>query len=138
MKAAVLFWIVAFGTMLHAGEIVWQKDLQQAFAKAEREQRPLMVMVEGKYCRWCRKMRYRTLDDKKVIEKLASYVNVRVDKEDGEAMHLLPSVQGVPTVFLFSYDRKVSETAIGYYDADDFLDFFVSFETKKRRRTGTE
>ncbi len=115
-------------TLLSAGDIVWQKDLESALSLAEKEHRLVMVMVEGEHCRWCKKMRYRTLDDARVVQKLSSYVNVRVDENDRTAMKLLPAIRGVPTIFFLSPDRKLLQKVEGYYAADDFLSFFKGIE----------
>jgi uncharacterized protein YyaL (SSP411 family) len=122
--------VTLLGTMLFAGDIVWQKDLAHAFEVAKKENRLLMVFVEGEHCRWCKKMRYRTLDDERVIEKLGHYVNVRVDEADKEAMKELPAIQGVPTIFFLYPNKELVETAMGYYKADDFLSFFKGIEQK--------
>jgi len=111
-------------------EIVWQKDLKSAVSLAKQQQRPLMVMVEGKRCRWCKKMRYRTLEDEAVTAKLQMYVNVRVDEDDKEAMSHLPPVDGVPTIFFFSSQMKLLETSVGYSVAEEFLKHFLKIEKK--------
>ncbi len=111
-------------------EIVWQKDLESAVSLAKEQQLPLMVMVEGKRCRWCKKMRYRTLEDEAVTAKLQKYVNVRVDEENKEAMSHLPPVDGVPTIFFFSPQIKLLETSVGYSVVDDFLKIFPRIEQK--------
>ena len=129
MKVLTLCFIL-LGTLLQAGDILWQKDLQHAFETARKENRLLMVMVEGEHCRWCKKMRYRTLDDEKVSRKLENFVNVRVDEADKKSMKVLPPVKGVPTIFFLYPDGKVIETATGYYGVDDFLSFFKAVEQK--------
>ena len=111
-------------------EIVWQKDLKSAVSLAKQQQLPLMVMVEGKRCRWCKKMRYRTLEDEAVTAKLQGYVNVRVDEDDKEAMSHLPPVDGVPTIFFFSSRMKLLKTSVGYSVADEFLKTFPKIEKK--------
>jgi len=137
MKLIILFFIICSG-WLSAGEIIWQKDLFKAISLAQTEKRPLIVMVEGTHCRWCKKMRYRTLSDERVIAKMASFVNVRVDQEDTKAAALLPKIEGVPTIFFLSSDQKVLETAMGYYDVNDFLSFFISFESKRKQLSQME
>jgi uncharacterized protein YyaL (SSP411 family) len=129
MKPLILL-AVLFGHLLFAVDIVWQKDLQHAFEVAQRENRLLMVFVEGEHCRWCKKMRYRTLEDERVVRKLSRFVNVRVDEADKEAMKDLPAIQGVPTIFFLYPNKEVIETAMGYYRTDDFLSFFKGIEQK--------
>ena len=137
MKYVIVFFLMML-SVISADDIVWQSDLESARKLAKKEHRLMMIMVEGEHCRWCKKMRYRTLGDEKVIAKLASFVNVRVDQEDTKATALLPKIEGVPTIFFMSPDQKVLETAMGYYDVDDFLSFFVSFKAERKKQIGTE
>ncbi len=129
MKKMIVM-LLTLCSLLISADIAWQPEIVKAFEKAEREHKLVMVMVEGKHCRWCKKMRYRTLDDGRVAKKLASYINVRVDEEDKEVMATLPMINGVPTIFFFTPDQKVIERVEGYYDAADFLSFFKEIERK--------
>jgi len=125
--------ILLFSTifsMLFGDELVWQKDLQHAFETAQKESRMIMVMVEGEHCRWCKKMRYRTLGDERVAKALKPYINVRVDEADTMAMQELPPIEGVPTIFFLYPDKKVAETVIGYYSVNDFLSFIKEVNQK--------
>ena len=53
MRAVVIF--LLFATFVNAKAIPWRDNLGQAFEEAKRTQRPLMVLVEGRYCKWCKK-----------------------------------------------------------------------------------
>ncbi|HEY9128928.1 MAG TPA: thioredoxin family protein, partial [Sulfurovum sp.] len=75
----------------------WMKDVNSAFALAKKEKKNVMVLVEGENCRWCKKMKYRTLQDEAVEKRLEKFVLLKVMREDASAMSLLPSVKGVPT-----------------------------------------
>ena len=132
MKKSVLSFLLTC-SILFGGGIVWQKDLHTAMEKAQTEHKLLMVFVESEHCRWCKKMRYRTLQDDKVIAKLKPYISVRVDEGDRRTMAALPQVDGVPTIFFMTPDNKMIETAVGYFDTYDFLSFFESVDLKMHR-----
>ena len=117
-------------SMLMANNIVWQKDLNSALELAKKENRLLMVMIEREDCKWCKKMRYHTLSNDAVVEKLKPFVSIRVAQEAKAVTKQLPKSQGVPTIFFMYPDKKVIETAVGYFDVEDFLSFFVSIERK--------
>ena len=119
-----------FSTTLFAGEIVWQKDIATAFDKAQKENKVLMVLVEGEHCRWCEKMKHRTLSKESVSERLEPYVVVKVMREDAEAVEDLPAINGVPTIFFLKADKKVLETVVGYYNIVDFAGFIDNVEKK--------
>jgi len=119
-----------FSTTLFAGEIVWQKDITAAFEKAQKENKVVMVMVGGEHCKWCEKMKHRTLSDDSVSERLEPYIMVKVMREDAEAVKYLPAINGVPTIFFLKADKKVLETVVGYYNIVDFAGFIDSVEKK--------
>ena len=115
---------------LFSSELVWQKDITTAFEKAQKENKVLMVLVEGEHCRWCKKMKHRTLSDDSVSERLESYVVVKVMREDAEAVKDLPAINGVPTIFFLKANKKTIETVVGYYNIVDFTSFIDSVEKK--------
>jgi len=117
-------------TTLFAGETVWQKDIKMAFVKAQKENKVVMVMVGGEHCRWCEKMKYRTLSEESVSERLEPYIVVNVMREDAEAVKDLPDINVVPTIFFLTAEKKVLESVVGYYNIVDFTGFIDSVEKK--------
>jgi len=98
----------------------WEKDLDNALQKAQKEHKNLMVMVEGEHCRWCKKMKGRTLTDEGIEKRLQKYVIVKVFREDSGAMSKLPPVDGVPTIFFMKPNKAVIQEILGYEDVSDF------------------
>jgi len=98
----------------------WVKDLDTALATAQKEHKNIMVMVEGEHCRWCKKMKGRTLSDEDVEKRLEKFVVVKVMREDGTAMAKLPPVDGVPTIFFMKPNKVVIQEILGYEDVSDF------------------
>jgi thioredoxin-related protein len=109
---------------------VWQKDITTAFEKAQKENKVVMVVVEGEHCRWCKKMKHRTLSDDSVLERLEPYIIVKVMREDTEDVKDLPAINGVPTIFFLKANKKTIETVVGYYNIVDFTSFIDSVEKK--------
>ena len=114
-------------------ELQWQANIPAALELAKKENKIVMVFVEGKECRWCKKMKHRILSDEKVEKRLQPYTLVKVFQEDKEGMNLLPNIQGVPTIFFMTPDKKVLEEVIGYFDVDDFISYIDSVETKVKK-----
>lgn len=106
----------------------WAKDINTAFAMAKKEQKNVMVFVEGENCRWCKKMKGRTLSDESVEKRLEKFVVVKVMREDPKAMAHLPSVRGVPTTFFMDKNKKVLETILGYANSEDFIAYINDVE----------
>lgn len=127
IKRVVITFILLTVTVLFA-DIHWQKDLSSAFKKAKQEQKTVMVLVTGKHCRWCKKMKYRTLRNKKVKKRLAPYIVVEVKNEDSRALKTLPKVESVPRIFFLTADKKLIASVRGYYNTDDFIAFIDSLE----------
>ena len=115
---------------LFSSELVWQKDITTAFEKAKKENKVVMVLVEGEHCRWCKKMKHRTLSEESVLERLEPYIIVKVMREDTEAVKDLPAISGVPSIFFVKANKKVLETVVGYYNIVDFTSFIDSVEKK--------
>ena len=110
----------------------WVKDINTALVVAKKEHKTIMVLVEGENCRWCTKMKHRTLSDDAVEKRLEKFVIVKVMREDGTAMSVLPPVRGVPTIFFMKDDKAIIEEIIGYFDVTDFLSYIDDVEKKTK------
>ena len=108
----------------------WVKDIDTAVEIAKKEHKNIMVMVEGEHCRWCKKMKGRTLTDDSVETRLKKFVVVKVMREDGSAMAQLPPVEGVPTIFFMKEDKAIIEDIIGYFNVEDFISYIDDVEKK--------
>jgi thioredoxin-related protein len=126
---------ILFSTILFADEIVWQKDISAAFEKAKKEHKLVMVFVEGESCRWCKKMKHRTLSDESVDKRLQDYVAVKVFRENKENITDLPEIQGVPSIFFMTAQKKILESVIGYYNVEDFISYLNDVEKKVKSPT---
>ncbi|MBT8343483.1 MAG: thioredoxin family protein [Sulfurovum sp.] len=127
MNKIVLGVLLLSGT-LFSGE--WVKDIDTAFALAKKENKNIMVLVEGENCRWCKKLKHRTLADESVEKRLEKFVTVKVMREDPSAMSVLPLVKGVPTIFFMKENKAVTEEILGYVNVEDFISYINTVENK--------
>jgi len=127
MGKVILAFLLLSSTLF---SLEWMKDVNSAFALAKKEKRNVMVLVEGENCRWCKKMKYRTLQDEAVEKRLEKFVLLKVMREDASAMSLLPSVKGVPTILFMRANKAVAEEVLGFFDADDFISYINDVEKK--------
>ena len=127
MGKVILAFLLLSSTLF---SLEWMKDVNSAFALAKKEKRNVMVLVEGENCRWCKKMKYRTLQDEAVEKRLEKFVLLKVMREDASAMSLLPSVKGVPTILFMRANKAVAEVVLGFFDADDFISYINDVEKK--------
>lgn len=110
--------------------IEWSKDLETAFNLAKKEHKNIMVVVEGENCRYCKKLKHRTLSDETVEKRLEKFVTVKVMREDASAMSVLPEVKGVPTIFFMNEDKVISDEILGYVDVEDLIYYINDVEKK--------
>jgi len=118
-----------FGSTLDAAGLHWEQDLQAAFDKASTTKQPLMVMVESKACRWCKKMKYHTLDNSAVSARLQQFVLVRVDRDEVSS-EFIPYAKYVPTIYFMTPEKKILERVTGYFDVGDFQSWIDDVEKK--------
>lgn len=112
--------------------VEWVKDIDTALTLAKKEHKNIMVLVEGENCRWCKKMKHRTLSDESVEKRLEKFVAVKVMREDSSAMSVLPHVKGVPTIFFMNENKSVVEEIMGYLDVEDFISYINDVEKNKK------
>ncbi len=110
--------------------VEWVKDVDTAFALAKKEHKNMMVLVEGENCRWCKKMKHRTLSDEDVEKRLEKFVIVKVMREEPSAMSVLPQIKGVPTIFFMNENKAVLEEVVGYFEVEDFISYINDVEKK--------
>jgi thioredoxin-related protein len=118
-----------------SADIVWQKDIPAALQLAQKEHKLVMVFVEGETCRWCKKMKHRTLSDEGVDKRLQAYIAVKVFRENKEDIKDLPEIQGVPTIFFMTAEKKILESVVGYFNVEDFISFINDVEKKVKSNT---
>ena len=129
MNKVILGFLLLSSTLF---SLEWAKDIKSAFALAKKEKKNVMVLVEGENCRWCKKFKYRTLQDEAVEKRLEKFVVVKVMREDPSSMSMLPNVQGVPTTFFLKADKSVVEEVLGYLEVEDFISYINDVEKKTK------
>lgn len=127
MNKLVLGFLLLSSTLF---SIEWVKDIDSAFTLAKKEHKYVMVLVEGENCRWCKKLKHRTLSDETVEKRLENFITVKVMREDTIAVSGLPHIKGVPTIFFMNESKAVMKEILGYADAEDFISYINSVEKK--------
>ena len=119
--------------ILYANELHWEESLQSAFDKASKTNRPLMVMVESKSCRWCKKMKHRTLEDDAVSVRLKNYVLVKIDRDEVSS-EFVPYAKYVPTIYFMTPKQKILERVTGYFNVSDFKSWIDDADMKLKKQ----
>ena len=99
----------------------WFYDMASAEDYAKQTGKQIMVYVENRRSSWSKKMRKKTLLDKKVKKALKNFVWVKLQKgsEEAKAYGLNPAL--APTVYFRKADGTSLATAKGYFAAKDFM-----------------
>jgi len=107
----------------------WYSHIDNALESAQKSHKNLIVMVGEASCRWCKKMKERTLTDEKVKEKMSEYILVSVKRSDKAEVAHVPEFDGsIPSFFFMKDNEEVYDSVIGYFKADDFLRYMNEIE----------
>jgi uncharacterized protein YyaL (SSP411 family) len=86
-----------------AGEIAWQPWEEAAFARAAREQKPVLLSISAVWCHWCHVMDETSYSDERVIAKInEQFVPVRVDNDRRPDVNARYNQGGWPTTAFLS------------------------------------
>jgi len=109
--------------------LTWYLNIENALAQAKEEKKNIIVMVGEDSCRWCKKMKEQTLTDNRIQEKLKAYILVSVKRSDKDALKYLNTFDGnIPSFFFMKDNKELIESIVGYFKADDFLDYINEIE----------
>jgi len=111
---------------------------EDAFVKARRENKYIMVDFYATWCKWCKKMEAETFTDPDVQALLgADFVSVKIDSESADrvvhemrqmAMFELADVYGVdsfPTIWFLKPDGTRAKELKGYMAPAEFSKYLV-------------
>jgi uncharacterized protein len=91
-----------------AAEIAWQPWSEETFARALREDKPILLSISAVWCHWCHVMDETSYSDGDVIEAInAHYVPVRVDNDERPDVNARYNMGGWPTTAFLSPDGSL-------------------------------
>ncbi|MDD4857094.1 MAG: thioredoxin family protein [Candidatus Krumholzibacteria bacterium] len=109
-------------------EIKWAYDIDKGFAKAKKENKPVMVDFMAVWCPPCHAMEDTTFASADVIEKASAFVPVRIDidkKRDVAAKYGALARKyggiGIPNVLFMAPDGRKLKHIVGYYAPRQFI-----------------
>lgn len=94
--------------------------LKNSLRQANKEDKPLMVLVTSESCRYCDKMKKNTLDNEKVKKSLDGFLFTTVQKSSVEAQRYFGNTRYTPTVYFISPKFSIVNTVPGYLGPQDF------------------
>ena len=115
----VLLTITLFGAKIDdfAQEMGFERDYKTALAKAQKNHKPLLMVLGADYCPWCRKFEHKTLKSSLVKPKLdKEFIVLLVDKKyDIETFPKQFQTQFTPRVFFINpKNEDILLDTVGY------------------------
>jgi uncharacterized protein YyaL (SSP411 family) len=91
-----------------AAEINWQPWDRATFARADRENKPVLLAISAVWCHWCHVMDETSYSDPAIISKINErFVPVRVDNDQRPDVNARYNMGGWPTTALLTPDGEV-------------------------------
>lgn len=116
----------------------YQRDYKSAISIAKKENKPVMLVIVGDYCPWCRKFERKTLQKKVIADEVKeNFVPIIVDKKfDKDSFPQKFHAKRVPTVyFIDPKNESLFFESLGYVKKGDFLD---TLNVAKSKYKGSE
>ena len=105
-----------------AADVPWEEWGEAAFARARREDRPVLLSIAATWCHWCHVMDETTYSDPRVIDLIARrFVAIRVDTDERPDINARYTAGGWPTTAFLTSDGDVI-TRTTTLDPEQMLD----------------
>lgn len=100
-------------------------NYKKAFLVAKKSNKPLFILFTTEHCRWCRKLKERTLKDKEIIKRLNNeFIVLLLDKNHSNYPSTY-NITAVPTVYITNKDEEVFTSIVGYHkNPHDYIKWF--------------
>ena len=122
-------------------KIQWSYDIKAAYKVASKQKKPLLVVVGGPGCGYCKLMDQNTLSDPAMVDFVSKrFVAVHLDYERNRKECEILEVESLPTTIVLSTDADVLGEMVGYRDKAKFrtgLDEALKAE-RELQTTGAE
>jgi thiol:disulfide interchange protein DsbD len=106
----------------------WITDLETGLKMGQEQGKPVMVDFWAEWCLACKELDRYTYSDPRVLERLDSFVSVKVDftqeSEKTTALSGKYDIRGLPTVLFFDQKGELLEdkTLLGFVGPEEFLE----------------
>lgn len=118
-----LLLVFLFISTLWGRDLDWSNDYNASLFKAQKEKKPMYVLVTSNNCGWCAKFEKKVLGDEKLRQRLEKeYVTVRLVRENNFVPRKYDKKM-VPHHY-FTDDRgDTTYSHLGYWNKRDFKEF---------------
>ena len=106
-----------------AQQLGYYSDYKTALSVAQKEQKPLILVVVTSYCPWCRKLERKSLASPVIDQYIkAHFISLIVDRnKDADRFPKIFQTPRIPTVFYIDPDStKAYWETVGYLSKSEF------------------
>jgi len=115
-----------------AGEIAWNEWSAQAFERAQREDKPVLLGISAVWCHWCHVMDETSYSDPAVIQVINDrFVPIRVDNDQRPDINARYNMGGWPTTAFLTPNGEVM-AGMTYVPPDQMRDVLNQVSTYYR------
>ena len=111
-------------------EIAWLTDYDSALQQAKKEDKLVVIDFFATWCGPCRMMERTTFVDERVRRRMMKFVPLKIDVDRQRDIAAKYGIQSMPTTAVVGSDGKPITGAIGYLDADRFLEVLSRAKSK--------
>ncbi len=104
-----------------AGGVGWLLSMEEAVARAEKQDRPIMIDVYADWCGWCKRLDSDTYADDDVIARAGEFVSLKLDADANRSIMSQYGIGGLPTILFIGADGKEIHRVIGYKPPAEFV-----------------
>jgi len=111
----------------HASDPVdWYPWGDEAFEKAQKEDKPVLLSISGTWCHWCHVMDDTTYTDREIAENISkNYIPIRVDTDRRPDINARYNLGGWPTTAFLTPEGEII-TGGTYIPPDKMLEALES------------
>jgi len=130
---ALVYTLMAANAKDAAFALDYEDNYKTALAKAQKENKPLMLVVVQDPCPYCDRLVENTLEDARVKKELEGFVSVIIDKHDD----LPKQFTGTPVPMVYFIDPRIQRSTyenLGFLDAEDFTKLIKTVENLRPKK----
>jgi len=115
--------VLLFISTLWGAKFDWSNDYNESLHKAQKEKKPMYVLVTSDKCPWCARFEKKVLGDKKLLEKLEKeYIIVHLTREKNFVPRKFDKKM-VPHHYFVDDRGEITYNHLGYWNKKDFKSF---------------
>ena len=103
-----------------AGGVEWLLSMEEAVARAQKQDRPIMIDVYADWCGWCKRLDSDTYADDVVVAKAVEFVSLKLDADANRPVMSQYGIGGLPTILFIDADGKEIHRVVGYKPPAEF------------------